>query len=314
MFLCSRLTCAFSRFYFTRDSLPSLQRRFGFFVPDAEYVCDLDGLVRHVAAKVRLGCVCLQCGRAFRTAAAAQQHMVAACHCKLRYEGEDELDELSDFYDFRYVLMLSHSFFYVLTTNFLLVSLSLLYLCTADFCDFSGSYDYVSTAWSGSQLGSHAGGSRAASLAGSLAGSVGGSVAGDEEEEEEEEEDGDGGGGGGGGGGARAGWGIEEGDEEEEDDDDEDEEGGGGRGAGAAAAPAAAVEAQPPLEEAALAALDPEAAEAERRQALLKKAFKAGRRIHRDEDTEQLVLLDGRRLIHRELNKYARQQRCRPDD
>ena len=180
-------------------------------------------------------------------------------------------------------------------------------MCTADFCDFSGSYDYVSTAWSGSQLGSHAGGSRAASLAGSLAGSVGGSVAGDEEEEGEDGEDGD-------GGGARAGWGIEEGDVEEENDDDEDEEGGGGRGAGAAVAPAAAVEAQPPLEEAALAALDPEAAEAERRQALLKKAFKAGRRIHRDEDTEQLVLLDGRRLIHRELNKYARQQRCRPDD
>ena len=270
------------------ENLAYMQRRYGFFVPDAEYICDLPGLLTHVAAKVHLGCVCLQCGRAFKTAVAVQQHMVAACHCKLAYEDEEALDELAVFYD------------------------------------FSSSHDYVSTSCGGSLMGGGSlagsiagsvGGSVAGSVAGSLAGSVSGSVAGSVVGEDLTPAD----------------WQILD---EEEGSDAAAAAAAADEGAGkaAAAAPTMADAAaagehageHEPVEEggqeeveeeqaAPVTALDPEAAEAERRAALLKKAYKAGRRIHLDDEDRQLVLLDGRRLIHRELNKYAK-QRYRPND
>lgn len=74
-----------------------------FFVPDAEYLVDLEGLISYLGEKVGEGNMCLWCGemgKAFYTTRAAQQHMMDKGHCKMLHEGEALL-EYEDFYDYR---------------------------------------------------------------------------------------------------------------------------------------------------------------------------------------------------------------------
>eukprot|EP00741_Cyanophora_paradoxa_P011229 tig00020554_g10849.t1 len=74
----------------------------GFFIPDVEYLRDVEGLVRYLGEKVAVGNVCLYCngkGRSFHSLDAVQKHMVSKSHCKLRYEEEDE-EEFGEYYDF----------------------------------------------------------------------------------------------------------------------------------------------------------------------------------------------------------------------
>ncbi|KAK2185871.1 hypothetical protein NP493_220g01020 [Ridgeia piscesae] len=74
-----------------------------FFIPDAEYLSDLEGLVIYLGQKVGEGQVCLWCnekGRSFKTVQAVQRHMIDKGHCKMLHEGDAFL-EYSDFYDYR---------------------------------------------------------------------------------------------------------------------------------------------------------------------------------------------------------------------
>ncbi|KAH9949613.1 C2H2 type zinc-finger-domain-containing protein [Amylocystis lapponica] len=74
-----------------------------FFVPDAEYLVDLPGLLTYLGEKVAVGNVCIYCngkGREFRTLDAVRKHMLDKGHCKILYDLEDDRLELSDFYDF----------------------------------------------------------------------------------------------------------------------------------------------------------------------------------------------------------------------
>ncbi|GBE81264.1 Cytoplasmic 60S subunit biogenesis factor [Sparassis crispa] len=74
-----------------------------FFIPDAEYLVDILGLITYLGEKIAVGNVCIFCngrGREFRTLDAVRKHMVDKGHCKIAYDsGEDRL-EVSDFYDF----------------------------------------------------------------------------------------------------------------------------------------------------------------------------------------------------------------------
>lgn len=74
--------------------------KFGFFIPDAEYLTDLSGLLEYVGEKVKLGNICLYCQKTFGGARACQNHMISTSHCKLRYEEGVDLEEFEDFYDF----------------------------------------------------------------------------------------------------------------------------------------------------------------------------------------------------------------------
>ncbi|TDH68707.1 hypothetical protein CCR75_007957 [Bremia lactucae] len=74
----------------------------GFFIPDVEFLVDLQGLISYLAEKVKVGFYCLYCngkGKSFRCYQDVQKHMASLSHCKLRYETEN-LDELLTFYDF----------------------------------------------------------------------------------------------------------------------------------------------------------------------------------------------------------------------
>ncbi|ETW06298.1 hypothetical protein H310_02589 [Aphanomyces invadans] len=84
-------------------NLTHMQKTHGFFIPDLEYLQDLDGFITYLVEKVKLGHICLYCngkGKAFRTYKDCQKHMIDLSHCKLRYEEDDDLHEYEEFYDF----------------------------------------------------------------------------------------------------------------------------------------------------------------------------------------------------------------------
>lgn len=81
-------------------NLDHMSKTYGFFVPDSEYLCDLEGLLGYCHEKVKLGHTCLYCQRVFRTWEGCRRHMVDSRHAKLRYERGIDLEEFDVFYDF----------------------------------------------------------------------------------------------------------------------------------------------------------------------------------------------------------------------
>ncbi|XP_077579781.1 cytoplasmic 60S subunit biogenesis factor ZNF622 [Stigmatopora nigra] len=80
-----------------------MTRVHGFFIPDLQYLTDLQGLLRYLGEKVGAGNVCLWCnqrGRSFYSTEAVRTHMADKGHCKLFTDGDAAL-EFADFYDFR---------------------------------------------------------------------------------------------------------------------------------------------------------------------------------------------------------------------
>ncbi|XP_053570578.1 cytoplasmic 60S subunit biogenesis factor ZNF622 [Bombina bombina] len=74
-----------------------------FFIPDLEYLQDLQGLIKYLGEKVGVGKICLWCnekGKSFYTTESVQAHMNDKSHCKVFADGDAAL-EFADFYDFR---------------------------------------------------------------------------------------------------------------------------------------------------------------------------------------------------------------------
>jgi len=88
------------RFDDVAEALAYMQRRFGFFLPEVEYLVDLEGCVTYLCDKIKQRRTCLYCGRVFRSFSACQQHSLDKSHCKVAYETDDQIAELADFYDF----------------------------------------------------------------------------------------------------------------------------------------------------------------------------------------------------------------------
>ncbi|KAJ0402063.1 hypothetical protein P43SY_009268 [Pythium insidiosum] len=83
--------------------LDHMLKEHGFFVPDVDYLVDLEGLIGYLAEKVKVGHFCLYCngkGKTFHSYQDVQKHMTALSHCKLLYEEDEDMEELLDFYDF----------------------------------------------------------------------------------------------------------------------------------------------------------------------------------------------------------------------
>ena len=84
------------------DNMRHMTKSHSFFIPDLQYLTDLEALIGYLGEKVGLGKVCLYCnskGKEFHSIEAVQKHMTDKGHCKIFYEGDDIL-EFSDFYDF----------------------------------------------------------------------------------------------------------------------------------------------------------------------------------------------------------------------
>lgn len=81
-------------------NMQHMSKSHSFFIPDLDFITDLEALLIYLGAKVGDGKICLWCnGKQFRTIQACQQHMVEKGHCMIQYE-EDSMLEFADFYDF----------------------------------------------------------------------------------------------------------------------------------------------------------------------------------------------------------------------
>lgn len=85
------------------ENLTHMSLSHSFFVPDADYLVDLPGLITYLGEKIAVGNVCIFCNaksREFRTLEAVRKHMSDKSHCKIAYDTQDDRLEISDFYDF----------------------------------------------------------------------------------------------------------------------------------------------------------------------------------------------------------------------
>lgn len=85
------------------DNLTHMSTAHSFFIPDADYLIDITGLITYLGEKIAVGNVCIHCngkGREFRTLDAVRKHMIDKSHCKIAYDTENERLEVSDYYDF----------------------------------------------------------------------------------------------------------------------------------------------------------------------------------------------------------------------
>jgi len=86
------------------DNLQHMALKHGFFVPDSNYCCDVEGLVTYLGMKVGCGNYCIQCSnKRFRDLNSCQLHMRDKAHCKFSVEG-DLVVEYLDFYDYAELL------------------------------------------------------------------------------------------------------------------------------------------------------------------------------------------------------------------
>lgn len=97
-------TCLFCQHESTslEDNLHHMTKSHSFFIPDIDYITELESLILYLGSKVGDGKICLYCNkrsRTFPSIDAVQKHMRDKGHTKLDYEGESAL-EYADFYDF----------------------------------------------------------------------------------------------------------------------------------------------------------------------------------------------------------------------
>lgn len=85
-----------------KDNLSHMSAAHSFFIPDAAFVIDIEGLITYLGERVGQGHMCMWCGhlgRQFPSVNAVQKHMLDKGHCRMFHEGEVLL-EYSDFYDY----------------------------------------------------------------------------------------------------------------------------------------------------------------------------------------------------------------------
>lgn len=80
------------------ESVRHMADAHSFFIPDVEFVVDLEGLLTYIGERIGQGRICLWCGhlgRQFPSTDAVQKHMLDKGHCKMFHEGEVRLTSTS---------------------------------------------------------------------------------------------------------------------------------------------------------------------------------------------------------------------------
>jgi pre-60S factor REI1 len=72
----------------------------GLFIPEQNYITDLEGLLRYLQAKIHQNHECLLCHKLKGTTSGLQTHMRDKGHCRIAFETEEEMVEIGQFYDF----------------------------------------------------------------------------------------------------------------------------------------------------------------------------------------------------------------------
>lgn len=77
-----------------------MERIHGMFIPERNYLVDLEGLVASLYQKIHEYHECLYCGKLKPTIFGLQTHMRDKGHCMIPFHTEDEQLEIGEFYDF----------------------------------------------------------------------------------------------------------------------------------------------------------------------------------------------------------------------
>ena len=71
----------------------------GFFLPEEQYLIDLEGMMDYLGFKVGAGSTCLWCNKQFTTLHGVRLHMLSKDHCKIFYD-QERAAEFREYYDY----------------------------------------------------------------------------------------------------------------------------------------------------------------------------------------------------------------------
>lgn len=78
-----------------------MKKSHGMFIPERDYLVDLEGLVQYLHRKITENFECLYCHAIRNNADGARTHMKDKGHCMIAFEAEEEQIEIGQYYDFR---------------------------------------------------------------------------------------------------------------------------------------------------------------------------------------------------------------------
>lgn len=84
-----------------QENVQHMSKSHGMFIPEKDYLVDLEGLIHYLYRKITENNECLYCHAIRANAAAIRTHMRDKGHCMIAFETEDEQIEIGQFYDFR---------------------------------------------------------------------------------------------------------------------------------------------------------------------------------------------------------------------
>jgi len=101
------LDTSLKRCLFCNLDLPSIpanaqhmEKVHGMFIPEKDYLVNLDGLIGSLHEKIHADHECLYCGKLKPSVFGLQTHMRDLGHCKIPFDTEDQQLEIGEFYDF----------------------------------------------------------------------------------------------------------------------------------------------------------------------------------------------------------------------
>jgi len=78
-----------------------MKKKHGMFIPEWEFLADLDGLIHYLYRKINENFECLYCHAIRNNAAGCRAHMNDKGHCMIAFQTEEEQIEIGQYYDFR---------------------------------------------------------------------------------------------------------------------------------------------------------------------------------------------------------------------
>lgn len=78
-----------------------MNKKHGMFIPEWEYLTDLDGLIHYLYRKINENFECIYCHAIRNNANGCRAHMNDKSHCMIAFETEEEQIEIGQYYDFR---------------------------------------------------------------------------------------------------------------------------------------------------------------------------------------------------------------------
>ncbi|EAW11320.1 putative C2H2 finger domain protein [Aspergillus clavatus NRRL 1] len=84
-----------------QENVEHMRKNHGMFIPEKNYLVDLDGLIHYLYRKINENSECLYCHAIRNNPAGIQTHMRDKGHCMIAFETEEEQIEIGQYYDFR---------------------------------------------------------------------------------------------------------------------------------------------------------------------------------------------------------------------